>query len=89
MNPFRKKIVFPNNIRRCWDNLIKRLGFKDFRWHDIRHCCASYMRQDGKSLGHIGNHFGQKCSPSAERYSHLSGEVALETGESISRKLYG
>ena len=55
MNPFRKKIVFPNNIRRCWDNLIKRLGFKDFRWHDIRHCCTSYMPQVGMSLGHIEN----------------------------------
>ena len=89
MNPFRKKIVFPNNIRRCWDNLIKRLGFKDFRWHDIRHCCASYMRQDGKSLGLIGKHLGHKSSASTERYSHLIAEETLETGEAINRRLYG
>ena len=37
---------------------------KDFRWHDLRHCCASYMPQDGKSLGHIGNtHLGQNLLP--------------------------
>ena len=88
MNPFRKKIVFPNNIRRCWDNLIKRLGFKDFRWHDIRHCCTSYMPQVGMSLGHIEN-LGHKSSVSTERYAHLSDEETIETGESVSRRLYG
>ena len=46
-------------------------------------------KQDGKSLGHIGNHLGQICCASAERYSHLSGEETLETGESIFSKLYG
>ena len=35
--------------------LIKRIVLEDFRWHDLRHCSASYMRQDGLSLGHIGN----------------------------------
>ena len=64
--------VFPNNIRRSWDSLLKRIGLEDFRWHDLRHCCASYVRQDGKSLGLIGKHLGHKSSVSTERYSHLS-----------------
>jgi len=46
-------------------------------------------KQDGKSLGHIGNHFGQKCSASEERYSYFSAEETLETGEAINRRLYG
>ena len=46
-------------------------------------------KQDVKSLGHIGNHLGQKCSASAVRYSHHSGQETLETGESIPRRLYG
>ena len=46
-------------------------------------------KQDGKSLGHIGNHFGQKCSASEERYSYFSAEETLETGESVSKRLYG
>ena len=28
-------------------------------------------KQDGKSLGHIGNHLGQKYTASTARYSHL------------------
>ena len=31
----------------------------------------------------------QKSTASAERYSHPTGEETLETGESISKKLYG
>ena len=48
------EFVFPSNPRKSWDTLIRNLGFDNFRWHDLRHCCASYMRQDGKSLGFIG-----------------------------------
>ena len=46
-------------------------------------------KQDEKSLDHIGNYLGQKCSASTERYAHLSGEETLETGAAISKKLYG
>jgi len=83
------EFVFPSNPRRSWDTLIRNLGFDNFRWHDLRHCCASYMRQDGKSLGLIGKHLGHKSSASTERYSHLSAEETLETGEAINRRLYG
>ena len=46
-------------------------------------------KHDGKSLGLIGKHLGQKCSASAERYSHLSAEETLETEAAISKRLYG
>ena len=85
----KSEYVFPQDPRQTWEKLLKRIGLKDFRWHDLRHCCASYMRQDGKSLGFIGSHLGHKSSASTERYSHLSGEETLETGEPIPRKLYG
>jgi integrase len=88
-NVAQSEYVFPNNIRRSWDNLLDRLGIEDFRWHDLRHCCASYMRQDGLSLGHIGNHLGHQSAVSTERYSHFSGEETLKTGASINKKLYG
>lgn len=81
--------VFPSNPRKSWDTLIRRLGFENFRWHDLRHCCASYLRQDGKSLGHIGQHLSHKSTASTERYLHLSAEETLETGAAISKKLYG
>jgi integrase len=86
---FNSEHVFPNNVIRSWYSLLKRAEIDNFHWHDLRHCCASYMRQDGKSLGIIGSHLGHKDSASTARYSHLSGEETLETGASISKKLYG
>ena len=83
------EFVFPNNTLRSWYSLLERIGIENFRWHDLRHCCASYLRQDGKSLGIIGSHLGHKSSASTERYSHLSAEETLETGAAISKKLYG
>ena len=41
------------------------------------------------SLGYIGNHLGHKSAASTERYSHLSAEETLETGKSVSKRLYG
>ena len=59
----KSEFDFPNNIRRSWDKLLKRIGIEDFRWHDLRQCCASYLRQDRKSLGIIGSHLGHKDAP--------------------------
>ena len=42
----KSEYVFPQDPRQGWEKLIKRIGLEDFRWHDLRHCCASYMRQD-------------------------------------------
>ncbi|MDB3916943.1 site-specific integrase [bacterium] len=83
------EFVFPNNTLRSWYSLLERIGIEDFRWHDLRHCCASYLRQDGKDLGIIGSHLGHKDAASTARYSHLSGEETLETGAAISKRLYG
>ena len=44
---FSKSVSFSNS----WLTLIKSVGIEDFRWHDFRHCCGSYLRQDGKDLG--------------------------------------
>ena len=79
-DPWRDKILL---------RATEKLGLPNYRWHDLRHCCASYMRQDGKSLGLIGKHLGHKSSASTERYSHLSAEETLDTGAAISKRLYG
>ena len=47
---FSKSDRFSNS----WQTLIKSVGIDDFCWHYFRHCCGSYLRQDGKDLGIIG-----------------------------------
>ena len=60
---------FPNNTLRSWYSLLKHIGIENFCWHDLRHCCASYLRQDGKSLCIIGSHLGHKDAASKVRIS--------------------
>ena len=51
--------------------------------------CKSYLVQAKVELLKVEVHLGQKSSSSKERYAHLSSEETLETGKSVSRKLYG
>ncbi|MGK0180012.1 MAG: integrase, partial [Nitrospinales bacterium] len=43
-------LIFPNtdgdkpfNLRNPWESVLKDAGIKDFRFHDLRHCAASYL----------------------------------------------
>lgn len=51
---------------------IRSAGIKDFRWHDLRHCYASRLRQAGVPLGNIAELLGHKGLAMTLRYAHLS-----------------
>jgi len=43
-----------------------------FRFHDLRHSCASYLAQNGASLLEIADVLGHKQLAMTKRYSHLT-----------------
>ena len=48
------------------------LGFlTDFRFHDLRHTCASYLLGSGVSIGEIARILGHRTLQMTLRYSHL------------------
>jgi integrase len=67
-----------------WKAVRSQAGLKDFRWHDLRHSCASYLAQSGASLLEIGSVLGHKSPSVTMRYSHLvqgkpvTGHAALD-----------
>lgn len=66
-----------NPIRRyglAWKKALNRAGIADFRWHDLRHTWASWLRQNGESLDVIEKLGGWKDSKMPRRYSHISTE---------------
>ena len=44
----------------------------DFRFHDLRHSCASYLAMTGASLVEIAAVLGHKTLQMVQRYAHLS-----------------
>jgi len=43
-----------------FETALKRAQITDFRWHDLRHCCASYLAMNGASLAEIAEFWGIK-----------------------------
>jgi integrase len=60
-----------------------------FRFHDLRHTCASYLAQNGASVLEIKEVLGHKTVAMAARYSHLSPGAAVTGHAAISAKLSG
>jgi integrase len=51
---------------------VRAAGIKNFRWHDLRHCFASRLRQTGVPLGNIAELLGHRGLAMTRRYAHLS-----------------
>ena len=54
-----------------WKKALEDADIKDFRFHDLRHSCASYLAQSGASLLEIADVLGHKQISVTKRYSHL------------------
>ncbi|HEY2038000.1 MAG TPA: site-specific integrase [Steroidobacteraceae bacterium] len=79
-NSARSEWIFPNpsnhpgpfeNIDGYWRAATKAAGLKNFRFHDLRHTCASYLAKEGRSLLEIANVLGHKTMSVVQRYAHL------------------
>lgn len=55
-----------------WSRALKIARIRDFRFHDLRHTCASYLAQDGATLLQIGDVLGHRQVSVTRRYSHLT-----------------
>ena len=54
-----------------WKRALEDAEIKDFRFHDLRHSCASYLAQSGASLLEIADVLGHKQIGVTKRYAHL------------------
>lgn len=64
--PFTK-----NLLHGPWYSVRKAAGLVDFRWHDLRHSCASFLAMKGATLLEIGSVLGHKSPSMTLRYAHL------------------
>ena len=78
-----------NQLHTHWKHIRKAAKLRDFRWHDLRHTCASFLAQNGANLLEIGAVLGHKSPSVTRRYAHLV-EGAPVTGHTeLDSKLRG
>jgi integrase len=57
---------------KCWKSALKRCGIRDFRWHDLRHTWASWLRQQDVPTWVLQELGGWKSESMVRRYAHMS-----------------
>lgn len=62
----------PFAVANAFRDVVKEVGIKNFRFHDLRHSAASYMAQSGASLLEIADTLGHRQLRMVQRYAHLN-----------------
>lgn len=60
------------NMAIVFAEAMKVARVRDFRFHDLRHSCASYLAQNGATLLEIADVLGHRQLSVTKRYSHLT-----------------
>ncbi len=70
-----------------WVAARNAAGLKDFHWHDLRHTAASYLAMSGVSQVELAKVLGHRTLAMVARYSHLSDEHIVTTGEKLAARM--
>jgi integrase len=58
-------------VQRAFKEALKKAEIEDFRFHDLRHCFASWNRQAGVDLDTLADLMGHKDTRMTRRYAHI------------------
>ena len=83
------KPLTTQGLDRQWRLVRIAAKLKDFRWHDLRHSCASYLVQHGASLVEAGHVLGHKSVQVTAKYAHLIEGKAVTGHKQLDEKLRG
>ncbi len=92
-NPY----VFPSPVRsdrpwterKAFENALQRAEIEDFRFHDLRHCAASYLAMNGATLAEIAEVLGHKTLSMVKRYAHLSESHTHSVVARMNEEIFG
>jgi integrase len=87
--PSRRDPKQPIDLRKPWETALQKAGIADFRWHDLRHCCASYLAMNGATLAEIAEVLGHKTLQMVRRYAHLSEAHTARVVAAMNAKIFG
>lgn len=73
-------------VRHGFVSVCKRAGIEDFRIHDLRHTCASWLVGEGVPLSVVQQMLGHASIQMTERYVHLAPENLQAAVDALDRK---
>jgi site-specific recombinase XerD len=76
-------------MRTAFERAVNAAGIESFRYHDLRHCTASYLAMNGATMAEIAGVLGHKTLAMAKRYSHLSESHVSGVLERMNREVIG
>jgi integrase len=90
-------LVFPSRVdqqkhfdfRRPFQMALRTAKIENFRWHDLRHCAASYLVMAGIDMRTVAEILGHKTMQMTQRYTHLSPEHLKDAVAKMNLKIFG
>jgi integrase len=79
----------PIEIGKAWQVAIAKSGVMNFRFHDLRHSCASYLAMNGASLPEIAAVLGHRSLSMVARYAHIAESHVASVVEGMNRRMFG
>jgi len=76
-------------IRKAFQNAVQRTGIENFRYHDLRHTCASHLAMNGATQGELMEVLGHRSPAMTRRYAHFSKEHIARILQKTSNNLIG
>ena len=62
----------PEHVSVAFARVCRKVQVADFRFHDLRHTAASWLRMQGADIHTVAQLLGHKDLRMAARYQHLS-----------------
>lgn len=81
--PARGALGKARHFETSWRHALARAGIRRFRFHDLRHTCASYLAQNGASLLEIADVMGHRQLAMVKRYAHLTTDTKARLVERV------
>lgn len=83
-----QKLQKPIDIRTPWRTVVRKTKITNFKFHDLRHCAASYLAMNGASPAEIAEVLGHKTLQMVKRYAHLSDGHKISVVKSMNERIF-
>jgi integrase len=76
-------------IRKAFQKALQITGLQDFKYHDLRHTCASHLAMNGATQSELMEILGHRSPNMTRRYAHFSKQHIARVLQKTSNNLIG